>query len=327
MRAKKVSPSIQYLIGLILICTAAALSSCTAAAPAPAAGNTTVPETSTLTPMQPDAVASTPLPSATPTELVMPTPIPAQPSQVFLPTFGPTPEAGLTQEAETDLYDFGIAAINILRPGQYSRLTSPIRVIANLQTGNDLDVILTLFGEDGRVLANKNIDAKPYDDPLNGNLITDVNFSIPGMVEAGRLELKVIDRYGRLKALNSVNLVLMTNLPDDRNYAPESGERIQLQIPFPSQTEIESNPLLISGLARVQSDHPINIWLVDERGNTVGEAEAAVVRTPGSAYGQFIGEITYEVSAPTRVYMILAISDSRIPGYTYVKAIEMVLLP
>ena len=267
----------------------------------------------------------TPLPTFTPTATLamIPTTVPIQSTP---PPMANTIIIG-TQEAEDQTPDFGVSVINILQPGQFSRLVSPIRILSNLQTGEDRRVQITLYGEDGRIVAEKNFTARPYDDPKNGNLITELAFEIEALAEAGRLELKVLDRYERIKALNSVNLVLLSDGANDRNYAPESAERIELQLPFPGQTEIETSPLLVSGLVRTQSNNPVDIWLVDESGATLGLAQAAVVHTSGSQIGQFIGEVSYSISEPTRVLMTLAISDSRIPGYTYIKSVDLVLNP
>jgi hypothetical protein len=67
--------------------------------------------------------------------------------------------------------------------------------------------------------------------------------------------------------------------------------------------------------------------LIDETGTTVGEGQASVVLTPGSPYGQFVGEIPYQVSSPTRVLMTFGMQEGRIPGFTYIKTIEFTLQP
>ncbi len=59
------------------------------------------------------------------------------------------------------------------------------------------------------MLAERKFEILPYDDPVNGNVITDLEFTIEGMNEVGRLELKAYDQFGRLRALNSVNLILL----------------------------------------------------------------------------------------------------------------------
>ena len=70
--------------------------------------------------------------------------------------------------------DFGMADIAIIRPGQFSRHRSPIRLVVNLVPGEDRAVEITLYGEDGRKLFNETGYAHPFDDPVNGNLIKDI---------------------------------------------------------------------------------------------------------------------------------------------------------
>ena len=231
------------------------------------------------------------------------------------------PQAEANQEI-----DFGTADLVIIRPGQLSRHTSPIRVIANLNTIAPLETEITLYGEDGRVLASKTLWSNPYSDPINGNLITDIEFSLPGMVETGRLEIKAFESTGRIWALNSVYQILLSSGITDRNYAPEDQDRILLQLPFPDQHQASSSPIFVSGLVRTNSDKPLTIWLIDEAGNVVGEGQAPVVLTPGSPYGQFVGEIPYQVEKLTRVWMTFGMQEGRIPGFTYIKTIEFTLM-
>jgi hypothetical protein len=226
-----------------------------------------------------------------------------------------------------------ISEIAILRPGQLSRHTSPIRVLASFSNEADSRTIITLYGEDSRVLAQRNFDILPYQDPVNGNVILDLDFTIQGLAETGKLEFKVFDAYGRLRALNSVYLILLSRGITDRNYAPEDGERIDLQIPFPDQTEIEGSTLFLAGLVRLtqppeeDNPKPLTVQLVAENGDVVGDGQASVVLSPGSAVGQFVAEIPYQVTAPTRVLLTIAIEEGRLPGFAYLRTFELTLLP
>lgn len=223
--------------------------------------------------------------------------------------------------------DFGTAELAIIRPGQLSRHTSPIRLNVNLRPGPDRLVEITLYGEDGRVLLQEADYAHPFDDPVNGNLIKDLEFSIEGLAETGRLEMKVYDSYGRLKALNSVYLILLSNGITERNYAPETQDRILLQLPFPDQLEIKTSPLFVSGLVRTASETPLFVSLVDAQGETAGEGRASIVLSPGTDYGQFVGEISFTVSEPTPALLTFGLEEGRIKGLTFVKTIEVMLYP
>ncbi|MCB2178792.1 hypothetical protein KQH61_05210 [bacterium] len=276
--------------------------------------------------------------SATPEEPILPTE--ETPAPTLIPTNTPAllPTSQSTSADETlavieetaqpeNAIDFGTAELAIIRPGQLSRLVSPIRVIVNLKPGPDRLIEMTLYGEDGRILFNEADYAHPFDDPVNGNLIKDLEFSIDGLVETGRLEFKVYDEFGRMKALNSVYLILLSSGISDRNFAPETADRIVLQLPFPDQLEIHASPIFTSGLVRTASETPLFVSLVDEHGETLGEGRASVVLTPGSEYGQFVGEIPYTVSEPTSALLTFGMKEGRISGYTFIKTIEVILYP
>jgi hypothetical protein len=227
----------------------------------------------------------------------------------------------------------GTAEIAILRPGQYSRLVSPIRLIASFSNPDDTDTFITLYGEDGRILADRKFEILPYDDPVNGNVITDLEFSIEGLNEVGRLEFKVYDQFGRLRALNSANLILLSSGDADRNYAPEDGERILQQIPFPGQTEVEGGSLLLSGLVRLTptidsgNPTPLVVHLVGEDGEIVAEGRAPVVLTGSDFIGQYVAEIPYSVDQPTPVLLTFSIIEGRLKTPAYVKTFPITLLP
>ena len=314
---------VSLAITLLAAILAALLTACTAAIS---------PQTDSLRTLEIDPSASNqPLPAQAESQVLSSdaASTPAQiPMEDRLPTRVTMEAPCANHVAETPpAIDFGTADLAIVRPGKLSRHTSPIRVIANLNTTLPMQTEITLFGEDGRVLASKMLWSKPYNDPINGNLITDIEFSLPGMAETGRLELKAFDSNSRVWALNSVYLILLSSGITDRNYAAEDQERILLQLPFPDQRQIDSSPIFISGLVRTDSDVPLTIWLIDAVGNIVGEGQASVVLSPNSPYGQFVGEIPYQVASSTPVVMTFGMQEGRIPGFTYIKTIEFTLQP
>lgn len=310
---------------LLAASLAASLTACRTATPPEAVQSQSIqPEAPTKTPPTPVVSTEAASSASNPAATISPAIIPVETSSVQAQTLD-APDPGQA-EAPVQI-DFGTADLAIIRPGQLSRHTSPIRIIANLNTFLSKETEITLFGEDGRVLASKQLWSKPYNDPINGNLITDIEFSIPVVAETGRLEIKVFDSSGRIWALNSVYLILLSGGITDRNYAPENQDRILLQLPMPGQRQVNSSPLFISGMVRTQSDAPLTIWFIDETGTTVGEGQASVVLTPGSPYAQFVGEIPYQVSKSTNVLMTIGMQEGRIPGFTYIKTIEFTLLP
>lgn len=262
-------------------------------------------------------------PAPTPTPML----IPVETIQIAIEDTQEALQTGLQDDSQDNAIDFGTPEITIIRPGQFSRHRSPIRLVANLAPGEDRAVEITLYGEDGRIIFTETGYAHPFDDPINGNLIKDFEFAITSLAETGRLELKVYDSNGRLMALNSVYLILLSTGTTDRNYTPEDQDRIMLQLPFPDQLEIYNSPLFIAGLVRTTSDTPLSVWLVDETGEIIGKGKAPVVLTPDTPYGQFVGEIPYQVSAPTSALLTLGLEEGRLAGLTYVKTIEIMLYP
>ena len=287
------------------------------------------PATSPLPDASPPSTPTT-VSSADGNQTDQPTPTPAvlQVRNTPLPTFDnqqPGPS-----ESTVPLIA-GVSEIAILRPGQLSRLSSPLRVIASLSNPTDSRVLISLYGEDGRTLAERVFDVLPYNDPINGNVILDLDFSIDSLAETGRLEFKAYDQFGRLRALNSVTLILLSNGPNDRNYAPEQQERLELQIPFPGQTEAPASPLLLSGLVRLTLDAaevpPLTVLLVDEAGLVVAEGLAPVVPMPGTRYAQFVAQIEYQVETSTPVLLILGVREGRLPGLVYARSFPLLLNP
>ena len=296
------------------------LSGCAALEPLPLP--TALPESQSTLPAAGDAppVDADPDPTATPARL---------PTLAIEDTASPVEQT----ESAAEIGIPGSAEIAILRPGQLSRHTSPIRVLANLSNETDSEATITLYGEDSRVLAQRDYYVLPYLDPVNGNVILEMEFQIETLAETGRLEIKTYDAFGRLRALNSIYLILLSRGITDRNYAPETGERIQLQIPFPGQTEVEGGQLFLSGLVRLTpppedgNPRPLTVQLIDEQGAVLGEGRASVVLTPGSPIDQFVAEIPYQVETPTNVLLTIGIEEGRLPGFTYVKTFPLVLKP
>ena len=301
------------------------LTGCTALQPAPPPANPTPDVVPEEQPFENPALLETSLPDSTSTPALLPTQI----ENITEITANQTTEAASDQP----LTITGLSEIAILRPGQLSRHNSPIRVLASFSNEADTRTIITLYGEDSRVLAQRTFDILPYQDPINGNVILDFEFNIEALAETGKLEFKVFDTFGRLRALNSVYLILLSRGNTDRNYAPEDGERIELQIPFPGQNEIEGDRLFLSGLVRLtqppagEDPKPLTVELIAENGEVIGEGLASVVLTDGSLVGQFVADIPYQVTSPTPVLLTISIEEGRLPGYSYVRTFEFTLLP
>lgn len=221
---------------------------------------------------------------------------------------------------------FQEADIKILKPGNYSFLTSPFRVSAFLEPDPNHLIDLRLVGEDGRTLLEKTVMAVPWEGQTTVNMVTLIEFEIPAYTELGRLEISVKDEFGRPKALNSIDVILLSEGETMRNYAEELTDEVAIHYPL-LNSMIQGDTLLVSGLVKTTSEKPLELQLIDETNTIIGETDAAVLIPEDSPYGLFSGEIKYSISKPTWVRLVIRVSGARIPGIAYIKTMQILLNP
>lgn len=225
------------------------------------------------------------------------------------PTFTPTPTTPN-------------ATIQILAPGPTSKVVSPIHVSAYLKPGARGIIRVELLGEDGRLLGRKVLVYAPE---LQVHMLTDMEFEIPGVAEAGRLAIITEDPQGRTLAVSSVNVLLMSMGDEDINPPGDLLEDIIIQQPARSMF-IQGEKVLVSGLARTQGNDPLLVELISQDGTHIGPTR--LVSLPASVdggYSPFTVEIPYGVSAPTWVRLEVYENSGRIPGTLHLSSIEILL--
>ncbi len=240
---------------------------------------------------------------------------------------------GAEEEAPVDLSTlvnpddpFPLGEILIFKPGPYSLLSSPFRISANVAPGPNNEVHIRLVGEDGRVLMQSTIQVYPFAGASTHTMGMEIVFEIQAMSELGRLEISVMDEFGRPKAMNSVDLILLSTGTSKRNYAGDLLEEVVINYPT-SNIMVQGNSLLVSGLVRTRSEEPLKLELIDETGAVIVSADAAVLLPEDSEHGIFAGEIEYTVTTPTWVRLVISVPGERIPGTAYIKTIEVLIGP
>jgi hypothetical protein len=219
------------------------------------------------------------------------------------------------------------ADILILKPGDYSMVTSPFRVSAYLEPDPNHLIDIRLVGEDGRPLLEKSVQVFPYEGTTFVTMVSLIEFEIdPGTIQAARLEISTTDEFGRPKALNSIQLILLTEGDPLRNYAESLKEKVVIQYPL-DNTLIQGDTLLLSGLVKARSEKPLSVELIDEAGQVIGEGEAAVLLQGEGDYGFFATQVHYDVAEPTWARLVIRVPDARIPGTAYIKTRELLLYP
>ncbi len=203
-------------------------------------------------------------------------------------------------------------------------MVSPIPVYAILKPGYEKRVRLELIGEDQRVLTRQ-IIAIPY---LNregeGILSLSLNFEIPGTAEAARLSISTEDEFGRMTALNSIPLILMSVGEADLIPALDMRQPIFIQQPTP-KTLIQGDTVVVSGRAHPDGDEFIMIQLVAEDGKVVGKRICSLTPPDASDYGMYVIDVPFTVTESTPVLMMVWQSDDGFSNIIHLTSQEILL--
>jgi hypothetical protein len=276
------------------------------------------PQASSTLPAPSPTETVTPLPSATATLRPSPTGPTATPYPITL--LPPLPSATPAPAVANDL-------IEIRNLGPLSKVISPLHVYAYLLPGFKQRVQIELLGEDRRVLFRE-IKAVLYVNPGAMAIVTlDKEFEIKATAEAGRLVIRTMDQYGRLIALNSVPLILLSVGDPDISLPADQYNPILIGEPA-SKTLIQGGRLLVTGLARPNGDGPLMVQIIDQKGSVIGQRLASI--TPPDApggYGTFATEVTYNVSAPTSVLLTVWQGGDTIEDIIHLTSREIMLTP
>jgi hypothetical protein len=255
---------------------------------------------------------------------------------------------------------FPPAEIQIIQPGEGSRVSSPFETSVALNGVVAGPYRVELLGADGRLIYRQVWAAPPGSDPL-GAALSDLFFHItihfglptgtgyPGTEET-RLVVTRLDAHDRIQAVNTVNLVLQSDLSEDG----ESGEgrlspgneayfhqadaytEIHIQEPSPGSL-ISAGELQVSGLKRTLQEADTSghlfVELVAEDGRVVGQRVISVLPSSRGDHGEFSALIPYRVSDRTPVRLVVADrafqpgNASPRPAYTHLSSLEIVLEP
>lgn len=197
-----------------------------------------------------------------------------------------------------------------------------MRIVANLVPGTDQVFRVDLLGEDARLLSSKVLT-------YSGERVTwssTLEFEIAAAAETARLLIVTQDEYGRTQALGSTEIILLSVGTANSFEATDLRERVYIQVPQ-SESVIEGGTLQVSGKARSNPLMNLYVELIDQNGKVVGQRTIGMQQVPGEDYANFSGEIPYLVTQETPVRLTVYESASRIPGYTHISSILIVLAP
>ncbi len=275
-------------------------------------------------------------PSATPS----PSPLPVTPSETPEPSATPSPQTDTQATSQiapassieqtpfvnqTPLATLPPASVQIFRPGELSRVTSPIHIASYLKPGPQGLVTIELHGEDGRLLVRQ---SKVFTTNPNAwaNMVVDLDFEISAAAEVGRLSISVEDDKSRLMALNSVNLILLSMGESDISPPSATQEAIIIQQPK-LLSLVQGGTLLVSGMARTDTDLPLHVELVDDKGGVVGMRLAGLGKPDAQGFRSFATEVSYNVSALTPVRLLVYEDGGQISDISHLSSLVLRVSP
>ncbi|MBN1669192.1 MAG: hypothetical protein JW862_19010 [Anaerolineales bacterium] len=279
----------------------------------------TLPATPTASP---SPTIPTATPTRTPTPSITPSPtVTATPTHTATASQTPSPTPTATPPTPEEI---PFANIQIIRPGELSKVTSPIKLHAYLIPGFGGRIRVELFGEDGRLMYRQIF---VYNLPAGGraNLYADLAFEISGVAESARLVVSVDDEYGRVRALASTELILLALGEPDLNPPGDLLERLLIYQPTP-RVFIQDDRLFVSGLVRTDSDYLL-VELVDISGQVISSRVASVAAGETSLHRLFAAEVPYRVNSPTWIRITVFEPGGGLAGPRHVSSVEVLLGP
>jgi len=273
-----------------------------------------------------DANATAPVLSSveTPTVLAVtktniPTPVITTPADS---TWSSTPAAKPNVNIPIDTIPF--ADIQILRPGELSKVVTPIPFHAYLVPGADNRAQVALLGEDGRVIYRQIFVFG--DSGVQTHLRMDIDFEISAVAETASLVVQTQDAQGRILALASEDLILLSMGAADINPASDLLETLTIKHPTTREL-IQGGVATISGWARVEPDQLLLVELIANDGRVLGSRLAGTASSGDGAHGLFAVEVPYQVSGPTWARILVTERGIRRPGPLTVTSVEVLLSP
>ncbi|NWG07246.1 MAG: hypothetical protein HXY35_11250 [Chloroflexi bacterium] len=240
------------------------------------------------------------------------------------PTFTAPPALTATPlptSTSTAIPEHKRAAIQILAPGPMSKVVSPIQLKMDVISGDSSTVQIDLYGEDGRLMSRELKRVIP--NPTGSYQLIKIPFEILGAGELGRVTVSTTDKAGRIVALNSVHVLMISSGSNEITPAGNPFEAVGVFSPRLSEPAF-GGVLTVRGDVWPFNLQPIIFELLGPDGQSIS---LRIVTVNGIQPQLFETEIPYKVSGPTLARLSIRQEDDRISGPFYVYSQEILLNP
>jgi hypothetical protein len=152
-----------------------------------------------------------------------------------------------------------------------------------------------------------------------------ISFEIKGAAEMARLQISTLDEKGRVKAFNSVRLLLLA--VGENEFTPPYAVQDRVLLRYPKLgDEISGGSLPVTGEFQPANDQPVVLELVDINGNVLGSRILQLAPADGK-YQPFTTTIPYQLAKKTQARLIIRQSDDRIDGLAYLFSLKLLISP
>jgi hypothetical protein len=214
--------------------------------------------------------------------------------------------------------------LRIVAPGPMSKVVSPIEFVVHVSPDYAGTTRVELIGEDGTELYRKIF--KTYSNVGYYTRVDEkIKFEIKGTAEMARLQISTLDEKGRVKAFNSVRLLLQA--VGENEFTPPYAVQDRILLRYPKRgDEIFGDNLPVTGEFQPANDMPLIFELVDLNGNVIGSRILQLGPADGK-YQQFTTIIPYQLAKKAQTRLIIRQSDDRIDGLAYLFSMKLLVGP
>jgi hypothetical protein len=251
-------------------------------------------------------------PSKTPTRTKAPT-------KTRVPTKTPKPTAIPPTPVPQD------NPVRIFNPASYSKITTQFNLLAAVIPGSGGNIHMQLIGENNRVILEKSWIFH-FANGRRTTIDEQFDITISGVAEAARLSIYTLDENGRIMALASEDILLLSVGEADLAEALDLMEPFSLRAPYPGNS-IRKGILEIRGITRTRTASTIYLELVDQTGKVVGSYVSQNAIQPSLEYQSLEVDMPYKVNKATWVRLIMHQVDIRNGKDVAISSIILKLYP
>jgi hypothetical protein len=216
--------------------------------------------------------------------------------------------------------------IIIEAPGPGSQVVSPVRVAGWGGPSSQGKLFIRLIGEQGQVIARTTTFILAPEG-ASGQFVLTVPFTIPGVAEAGLVEVSYNGiTTGQLEHISTRPVVFLSVGPGRVHTNQAVAEDLTLFSPRQDQ-RVRGGVINVSGAALLDEDLPLLVELLDRTGQVLASADVEVQAPVLGELGTFQTQLTYSV--PYAQYVRLAVTERGLhpPAVRHYTSVRVYLEP